>query len=75
VNVRLERGGADPRKDPKVQAAVRSAEASLRDAGRVLLRPSGTEPVIRVMVEGESEQLVRRLAESIADTIRQQAAA
>jgi phosphoglucosamine mutase len=47
----------------------------LRAAGRVLLRPSGTEPVIRVMVEGESEQLVRRLAESIADTIRQQAAA
>jgi phosphoglucosamine mutase len=75
LNVHLERGGMDPRKDPKVQAAVRSAEASLRAAGRVLLRPSGTEPVIRVMVEGESEQLVRRLAESIADTIRQQAAA
>ena len=75
LNVRLERGGVDPRKDPKVQAAVRSAEASLRDAGRVLLRPSGTEPVIRVMVEGESEELVRRLAESIADTIRQQAVA
>jgi phosphoglucosamine mutase len=74
LNVRLERGGVDLRKDPKVQAAVRSAEASLRDAGRVLLRPSGTEPVIRVMVEGESEQLVRRLAESIAEIIREQAA-
>jgi phosphoglucosamine mutase len=47
----------------------------LSGKGRVLLRPSGTEPVIRVMVEGESESQVRGLAQSIAGTIQQQAAA
>jgi phosphoglucosamine mutase len=41
----------------------------------VLLRPSGTEPVVRVMVEGESAAEVQRLAETIAAAIRQQAAA
>ena len=74
INVRIERG-ADPRGDARVLEAVRAAEATLKDAGRVLLRPSGTEPVIRVMVEGESEPLVKQLAQSIADAIRQQAAA
>ena len=49
--------------------------AVLSGKGRVLLRPSGTEPVIRVMVEGESEGQVRGLAQSIAGTIQQQAAA
>ncbi len=57
------RAGVDPRKDPHVQDAVRAAEAVLRGKGRVLLRPSGTEPVIRVMVEGESQDQVRRLAD------------
>jgi phosphoglucosamine mutase len=52
-----------------VQSAVRAAETQLNGRGRVLLRPSGTEPVLRVMVEGESEQLVRSLAESIAASI------
>jgi phosphoglucosamine mutase len=74
VNVRIARG-VDPRKDPLVQEAVRAAEAVLSGKGRVLLRPSGTEPVIRVMVEGESESQVRGLAQSIAGTIQQQAAA
>jgi phosphoglucosamine mutase len=74
VNVRIARG-VDPRKDPLVQEAVRAAEAVLGGKGRVLLRPSGTEPVIRVMVEGEAEAQVRDLAQSIAGTIQQQAAA
>jgi phosphoglucosamine mutase len=74
VNVRVARG-ADPRKDPLVQDAVRAAEAALSGKGRVLLRPSGTEPVIRVMVEGESQDQVRELARSIAETIEQRAAA
>jgi phosphoglucosamine mutase len=69
VNVRIQRG-ADPRRRPQVQAAIQSATARLAERGRVLLRPSGTEPVIRVMVEGESENLVRELAESIAASIR-----
>jgi phosphoglucosamine mutase len=54
---------------------VGAAEESLKDQGRVLLRPSGTEPVIRVMVEGQVEQQVRGLAEAIANTIREVAAA
>ena len=73
VNVRVTRG-RDYRGDARVRAAVEDAEAVLRGRGRVLLRPSGTEPVIRVMVEGESADEVRKLAEAIADTIRQQAA-
>jgi len=68
VNVRVE-PGVDPGR-PQVQAAVRNATVRLAERGRVLLRPSGTEPVIRVMVEGESETLVRELAESIAASIR-----
>jgi len=68
VNVQIQRG-LDVRANPQVQSAVRAAEATLNGRGRVLLRPSGTEPVVRVMVEGESEQLVRDLAETIAASI------
>jgi len=54
---------------PQIQSAVADAEAQLAGAGRVLLRPSGTEPVIRVMVEGEDQTLVRLLAERIAGVV------
>jgi phosphoglucosamine mutase len=74
LNVRIPRG-ADLREHPQVQQAVRAAEDSLRARGRVLLRPSGTEPVLRVMVEGEAADQVRGLAEGIAQTIRELAAA
>jgi phosphoglucosamine mutase len=57
-----------------VQAAVKDAEATLAGAGRVLLRASGTEPVIRVMVEGENKVLVTALAEKIAATVKVAAA-
>jgi phosphoglucosamine mutase len=53
-----------------IQAAVKSAEAELNGHGRVLLRPSGTEPKIRVMVEGQDRQQVQSLAESIAEVVR-----
>lgn len=59
---------------PAVQAAVQSAEAKLAGQGRVLLRASGTEPKIRVMVEGQDAALVQTQAEQLAAVIRQLAA-
>ena len=53
-----------------VKEAVAKAEQDLGAAGRVLLRASGTEPVIRVMVEGKQQARVKMLAESIAETVR-----
>lgn len=55
--------------EPDILRAVEEAEARLAGRGRVLLRPSGTEPVIRVMVEGEDGQLVASLAAAIAETV------
>jgi len=52
-----------------IKACVSDTENTLKDRGRVLLRPSGTEPLIRVMVEGEDAALVEKLAKSLADTI------
>lgn len=57
---------------PEIQVAVKQAEAELKDAGRVLLRASGTEPKIRVMVEGQNAALVQKLAESIAVVVETQ---
>jgi phosphoglucosamine mutase len=54
---------------PAVQEAVRSAEARLAGKGRILLRPSGTEPVVRVMVEGEDEQQVVSEADQLASAV------
>lgn len=56
-----------------IQSAVRQAESELKGEGRVLLRASGTEPVIRVMVEGRDADQVGRLAESIAAEVRRAA--
>lgn len=52
-----------------IQAAVKAAENALANTGRVLLRASGTEPKIRVMVEGEDQLLVQTLAQRIADVV------
>jgi phosphoglucosamine mutase len=68
VNVKLA-GKADLQAAP-VRAAVAQAEADLAGRGRVLLRPSGTEPVVRVMVEGEDRAHVQELADSIATAVR-----
>jgi len=54
----------------EVKAAVIKAETALDGRGRVLLRPSGTEPLLRVMVEGEDDALVKRCAEDIAVVVR-----
>ena len=56
--------------DAEVQAAKREAEDVLAGEGRVLLRKSGTEPVVRVMVEAAGETLCRNVAESIAEAVR-----
>ncbi len=55
---------------PQIQNAVKKAENELNGAGRVLLRASGTEPKIRVMVEGQDNFLVQKLAEEIAEVVR-----
>ncbi|AEY01209.1 phosphoglucosamine mutase [Oceanimonas sp. GK1] len=68
VNVRFA-AGTDPLIDEEVQRRVAAAEAELAGNGRVLLRKSGTEPLIRVMVEGADKVQVRRLAEHIAEAI------
>ena len=60
----------DPKTVPEVQAAVDKVSQRLGDDGRVVLRPSGTEPVIRVMVEAREETDTVRCAEEIADVVR-----
>jgi phosphoglucosamine mutase len=70
VNVRFAGGSArDIVAAPLVQKAVAAAEGILGNDGRVLLRPSGTEPVIRVMVEGKAKQTVSRCAAAIAKAV------
>lgn len=60
------KAGSDIVKHPKVEKAISDAEKKLEGKGRVLLRPSGTEPVVRVMVEGHDAGIVRKTAEMIA---------
>ncbi|HJL65431.1 MAG: phosphoglucosamine mutase [Arenicellales bacterium] len=56
-----------------VKKALDEAEAELNSRGRIVLRPSGTEPLIRVMVEGESKEMIDRVAKAIADNVAQAA--
>ncbi|HEX7719875.1 MAG TPA: phosphoglucosamine mutase [Woeseiaceae bacterium] len=73
LNVRTERR-FDPAKSETIQHAVRAAEVELAEGGRVVLRASGTEPLIRVMVEGQDEHQVLRLAEHLAAVVAEAAA-
>ena len=68
LNVRTEKS-LDPSKSSKIQEAISQVEGELADSGRVVLRASGTEPVIRVMVEGESKNQVLHLAERLAAVV------
>ena len=74
INVPIEQK-IDIEQSAGIKEAVNDAESQLADSGRVLLRPSGTEPLIRVMVEGVDAPQVRSLAEQIASVVSQECAA
>lgn len=70
INVRLkDKGALDD--NPRILSAVAEVEAALAGKGRVLLRPSGTEPVVRVMVEGDDAVVVKRLAGELAEVVKE----
>jgi len=69
LNVKVARG-VDPTGIPVVQAEVARIEKRLAGEGRVVLRASGTEPVIRVMIEGRDEHVTRALATELAEVVR-----
>jgi phosphoglucosamine mutase len=69
INVKIAKK-VDIKEIPAIQQAVAAAEQALGDHGRVLLRPSGTEPLIRVMVEGSDEKLVTSLAQQLAEDVQ-----
>jgi len=71
-NVRFKKGS--PLDDAKVKSTIDDANAKLGAGGRVLVRKSGTEPLIRVMAEGEDEQVVRAVVRQIASVIAEVAA-
>jgi phosphoglucosamine mutase len=72
VNVRITKG-FDLTAYPAIAEACRRVESELEGRGRLLLRPSGTEPVIRVMVEGDDTVAIDALADEVANVIRQAA--
>ncbi|MBR4502824.1 MAG: phosphoglucosamine mutase [Clostridia bacterium] len=69
-NVRV-KSKPDAQNDPDVQAAVKKVTEALGDEGRILVRESGTEPVIRVMVEAGSNEVCEKYVDSVIDVIRQ----
>ena len=71
INVRV-KDKKTAQEDPAVKAAVEAAAAELGDGGRILVRESGTEPVVRVMVEAESQERCQALAEGVVSVIRAQ---
>jgi len=73
INVKVPKG-FDSRANAAIKTVQAEAELDLNGSGRVLLRASGTEPLIRVMVEGQSSQKVNHWAEKIADAVRTAAA-
>jgi phosphoglucosamine mutase len=56
----------------RIEEAIKKAEETMGERGRIVVRPSGTEPLIRVMVEGEDEAEINRVAEDIAAVIKEE---
>jgi phosphoglucosamine mutase len=73
INIRVEKAATLLAND-QIKTAVADAERVLNGKGRVLLRSSGTEPLLRVMVEGEDGALVEQSAQNIAEVVRKVAA-
>ncbi len=71
-NVRF--AGGKPLEDARVQAVIAAAEAQLASKGRLVIRPSGTEPVIRVMAEGDDAAEVEQVVDAICDAVKEAAA-
>lgn len=69
INVRFN-GDKNPLQQDAVKQSVAAVEEQLGDSGRVLLRKSGTEPLLRVMVEGEDKGKVQQFAQQICDVIK-----
>ena len=72
-NVRY--SGPSPLRLPQIQSAIAAASAHLGSKGRVLIRASGTEPLIRVMAEGEDSALIQQIVADLCGTIAQAATA
>jgi phosphoglucosamine mutase len=72
-NVRYRAG--KPLENAKVRSAIASAEQRINGHGRLIIRPSGTEPVIRVMGEGDDKALVEELVDGIVEALTQATAA
>jgi len=71
INVSMTHARANVIDHPRIQSAIKATELRLKGHGRVLLRASGTEPLIRVMVEGEDAHLVETMANELAEVVRE----
>ncbi len=74
-NVRYEKGAPDPLSASSVKDAIKAAETRLNGKGRVLVRKSGTEPLVRIMAEGDDEALVREVVGGLCDAVKEAARA
>jgi phosphoglucosamine mutase len=74
INVKLANGGGRPAEAASVQAALAEAQAAVSGRGRAFLRPSGTEPVVRVTVEADDDALMQATLEKLAEAVRAAAA-
>ena len=70
-NVRF--AGGQPLETQQVKAAIAEAEARLKDTGRIVVRASGTEPLIRIMAEGDDERMVKDVVKAIANAVEEAA--